>query len=280
MSDNASRAVADRATDPAASTSTPGLAWLLAGLMAGAGAIHFALAPSHAGGELIDPLGFAVAGWFQLGIAAVIVARKASRNVYATAVIGNLVLIGLWAWSRIWGLPVGTHAFEPEAIGSIDLLVVLLQAAAVIVAVTLLVAPAAIRVAPLAAGLAAMAMMGAATAAVVSPQAADHGHASGAAHSDGHGADMVAEMAAIDAARCDTDFNVAGYYTETAALGIDTYGGGSMAGHDDHGSLLETLAVSDPLGGRGSAHLDRLVSLSSQAVSESAAGAVVAALGA
>lgn len=264
-----------------AASQTPGLAWLLAGLMAGSGVIHLAMAPAHAGGDLIDPLGFALAGWFQLGIAAMVLARRAARGTYVAAIVGNLALIGLWAWSRTWGLPVGSHAFEPEQVGGIDLLTVALQAAGVVVAAALVVSPraAASRLTPVVAGLAAFAVLGAATAAVVSPDAASHNHAGGESAGGGHshgGADMAAEMAAIDAARCDLGFNPAAYYAETNILGIDTYGGGAMA-HDDH-SLLSAVAVTDPLGGRGSPQLDLLVGLSTKATSESAAGAVVAEL--
>jgi hypothetical protein len=283
MAEHAATPVKDLDTEPSGpDSSIPGLAWLLAGLMAAAGAIHFALAPSHSEGGLLEPLGFALAGWFQLGIATLIVAKRANRSTWSAAVVGNLVLIGLWAISRTVGLPLGAHAFESEAVGGIDLLTVVLQAGAVMTAGALLMAPRGIRLSPLVAGLAAFALMGVATAAVVSPEAADHGHSESAGgHSDGHGgASMEADMAAIDAQRCDTAFNTVGYYVETSLLGVDTYSGGTMdTGHDTHGSLLDTLAAGDPLAGRGSAHLDTLVSLSSQANSESAAGAVVAALG-
>ena len=264
----------------------PGLAWVLAGTMAGAGAIHLAMAPGHAGGDLIDPLGFVLAAWVQFGIAAMVVAGRARRGTWTLAVVANLVLIGAWAWSRVWGLPFGAHAFEPEEIGGIDLLTVALQSVGVVVATTLLAAPRSLhaRLTPVVAGLAAVAVLGVATAAVVSPDAASHGHAGAEAASGGHGHGgdgdaMAAEMAAIDAARCDLGFNSASYYDETAILGVDTYGGGAMAGDHGHGSLTDVVAAPDPLGGRGSAQLDTLVSLSSQAISESAAGAVVAELG-
>lgn len=251
-------------------------AWLLAGLMAGAGATHFAMAPSHASAGILEPLGFAAAGWFQFAVAAAVVARRATRPVLLAAVAGNLALIGLWAWSRLVGLPVGAHPFEPEAVGNIDVLVVGLQVAAIVVALVMLASPGLLRLTPVAGGVAAVAVLGLATAAVVSPEAAEHGHG-GDGH--GHGTDAIAEMVAIDEARCDTDFNVASYYTETAVLGIDTYTGGHMADdHHGHGSMIDTVLTPDPLGGRGSVHLDTLVSLSSQAISESAAGAVVAEL--
>ena len=254
--------------------------------MAGAGAIHLALAPSHAEGGLIEPLGFALAAWVQFGIAAMVVARRASRGTWMVAVVVNLVLIMAWAWSRVWGLPFGAHAFEPEGVGSIDLLTVVLQGAGVVVASTLLASPrrSFSRLTPVVAGLAAVAVLGVATAAVVSPEAAGHGHGESAAAGGGHGHGatsdaMAAEMASIDAARCDLNFNPASYYAETAVLGVDTYAGGAMAMDHSSSSLIDVVAAPDPLEGRGSAQLDRLVSLSSQANSESAAGAVVAELG-
>ena len=260
-------------------TPSSGTAWLLAGLMAATGAIHLAMAPVHAGSSLIDPIGFAVAGWFGLGVAGVIIAGRATTRTWAVALAGNLVLIGLWGWSRTVGLPVGGHASSAEAVGGVDLVTVALEVAAVMVATALLVAPRSLRLGAPVAAIGALAVLGVATAVVVSPESASHGHDGAGGH--GHdGGDHFAEMAAIDASRCDLDFNPAAYYTETAILGIDTYGGGAMAGgHDDHGSLTDAVAVVDPLGGRGSKHLDTLVSLSSQADSESAAGRVIEQLG-
>ena len=71
-------------SDPDRSEATqPHLGWLVAGLSAGAGVIHLAMVPVHAGGGLLDPLGFAAFGWFQLAIAAVIPASIAPPTTAA-----------------------------------------------------------------------------------------------------------------------------------------------------------------------------------------------------
>jgi hypothetical protein len=179
MSDQSSTAVMDGNTDPGLSeTQGPGLAWLLAGLMAAAGAIHFAMAPGHSvEGDgvvgLLEPLGFVIAGWFQFGIAAVILAGRGNRTTWMAAMVGSVALIGLWLMSRTIGLPIGAEAFEAEAVGGVDLFTVVMQAGAAITASILMVAPRSIRLSPVAAGLAVLALMGAATVAMVSPAAAE-----------------------------------------------------------------------------------------------------------
>ena len=110
---------------PPSSEGEPGasgidLGWAVAGLSAAAGAIHLAMVPSHAGGELIDPIGFAVVGWFQIMCAAVIISGRAGRNLYRAVVLGNLVVLGLWIWSRTTGLPVGAHSGVAEDVTIVD----------------------------------------------------------------------------------------------------------------------------------------------------------------
>lgn len=277
MSEHRSTALEDRAPDGASrsSGSTPGLAYILAGLMAGAGAIHFAMAPAHAGEDLIETLGFAAAAWFQFAIAGLILARRTSRNLYSVAVIGNLLLIGLWAWSRLVGLPVGAHAGEADAVGGVDLLTVTLQAGAIVVALVCLTAPRSFRISPTVAAIGAMAVLGAATAAVVSDEAAEHAHGGDSEHAAGGHDDAghEADMAAIDDARCDTEVNVASYYEETDLLGVDTYAGGDMT--HEHGSLIDDVISTNPLVGNGTPELDRVISLSAQASGEAAAGMAV-----
>src|SRR4051794_27596398 len=87
----------------------PNLGWVVAGFSAGAAIIHFGMTPIHGGGQLIDPLGFALAGIFQLVVAALIVTDRGGKRVYQAAILGNLALIGLWIWSRTAGLPLGDH---------------------------------------------------------------------------------------------------------------------------------------------------------------------------
>ena len=91
--------------------------------------------------------------------------------------------------------------------------------------------------------------------------------------------------------RCDRGFNIPAYWDEAEALDVDVYQGGAMtaSAHGHHGDPADPQpsgdvdaddVVADPTGGRGSAELDQLVSLTSLAgTGESAAGRLVAELG-
>ena len=104
----------DPASTPAADTDGPG-AWsrpgmvLLAALAASAGVIHLAMVPSHAGAWLPEGIAFAIAGWLQIGLAALFLARP-SRVALRVSCILNLVFVGAWVVSRVWGWPVGPQA--------------------------------------------------------------------------------------------------------------------------------------------------------------------------
>lgn len=293
---------ADAPTPPGTSATehAPHLGWAVAGLSAAAGAIHFAMVPGHAGGSLVDPVGFAVVGWFQLLVAGAILADRAGRTLYRVAVVGNVAVLGLWLWSRTAGLPVGSHSGVAEDFGTVDGISALLEVGLVLVAARILLAPrderlAVGRVMPV---LAAVAALGLATTAITSTEAAEHGgpgHAHGAGeaadgHAHGGAADPAAHtalMTEIDASRCDTGFNIPAYWDETAYLGVDTYQGGAMAtttaehAHDatGGGGATPTTEV-DPTGGRGSEDLDRLVALTSlSSGGELAAAQLVSKLG-
>lgn len=258
----------DDARDRVAPGSQP-LAYLLAGLMAGAGIIHLVMVPIHAGGSsLLDPLAFAAAGWFQLAVAAAILTGSARRWVFTATVVANLAMVGVWVWSRTAGLPVGSHAGVAEDVGTVDLLCVGLELAAVALAGALLLARHPLRTGVLAPALGAVAVLGLTTTVIVAPDTAEHGgHTHGEAADDHHGGtDHVAEMAALDRRRCDLGFNPTAFWQEAEALGVDTYAGGAMAPHDtSDGSLESVVGSTQPLGGRGSPGLDRLISATSAA---------------
>lgn len=222
----------------------PGLAAriLLASLSAGAGAVHLALVPSHAGSSVAEGIGFAAAGWAQLLLAAVVVARPGKRLLQASIAL-NLVLIAAWALSRTSGLPFGAHAGHPETVGGIDLLTVAFEAVGSIAAAVVMARPAVwqrLSAASVAAGaiVPAVALV-AATAAIASPSARDHaasahgdhntelasgsdgspiGHADRHAHDDaplngdghGHAGDHAEPVAAEG--RCDWKFNTTEFW--------------------------------------------------------------------
>ena len=108
---------ADRADEPARGTE-PHLGWALAGLSAAAGGIHLAMTPLHAAVGWEESLGFAAAGWFQLAIAGMVLADRATKRTYQVAVGANLLFIGIWVWSRTLGLPIGESpgVAEPAAV--------------------------------------------------------------------------------------------------------------------------------------------------------------------
>ena len=57
---------------------TAAAGWLrtmLAAACAGAGVIHLAMVPSHAGGAMLEATGFAAFGWAQLAVAVLLVVR-------------------------------------------------------------------------------------------------------------------------------------------------------------------------------------------------------------
>lgn len=266
---------------------------LLAGLTAAAGIIHVAMVPVHAGGSLVDPVGFALAAWAQLWIAATLITGKAGRRTVIASLAVNAVLSGLWLWSRTLGLPWGSHAGVKEAIGGVDALTVGLQLAAMISGGYALMVPQRERGFRLAPALGAVAALGLATAAVASPDAATHGHsastgtvATGATSSDGHAhggstgtADALrAELATIDKNRCDQAFNPVSYWDEARYLGIDIHGGGAITvpSATDTSSATAIVGSSDAFGGRGSADLDSLVTMTGEAgTSEGAAARLV-----
>jgi hypothetical protein len=293
---------------PASAGAAPHLGWALAGLSAGAGVIHFAMVPGHADGGLLEPLGFAVVGWFQLVVAAAVLADRASARWYQAAIAGNLAAIGLWVWSRTTGLPFGAHEGVAEDVSAIDAAAVLLEVGVVLLAVRLLLAPGRTAVGRLAPALVAVAALGLTTTVITSPDAASHGGTGhdDAAHGDaGHddaahetaagdhhgstaaaGDDHATLMEQIDADRCDRGFNTASYWAEAEYLGIDTYQGGAMAasdaGHGDPGAEAAAADAPepDPTGGRGSVVLDELVAATSMASGgEVAAARLVTQLG-
>jgi hypothetical protein len=113
---------------------------LLATLSFAAGAIHLVMAPSHAGESTIEGAGFLIAGWLQVGLAAALLLQSSRLLLRATVVL-NLVLIGLWAVSRIWGLPFGAHAWHAEDVSAVDLTCVGIEAGLIVMSAALLARP-------------------------------------------------------------------------------------------------------------------------------------------
>jgi hypothetical protein len=265
----------------------PALAWLLAAINVACAAIHFAVILEHSDGALIVPLGFAAAGWFQLAVAGALVLRKPTPFVYGAALLGNLAIIVVWIFSRTAGLPWAPYNGVAEDVGTLDLVATSLEAAAVVLALYLLLAPSkawSMQAPALIVGVAAITL---ATVALVSPHEDHHGNAAttvsaagGHSHGGSSGAtattgdDHAAEMLRIDRARCDWGFNPASYWDEALQMNVDTHMGGKMAeahAPDPASDAAAPLAFD----GRGSEQLDRLVSLTSQSGGEGAAARLI-----
>src|SRR5262245_46086658 len=103
---------------PPVSWSRPAMV-LLATLSACAGAIHLAMVPQHAAEWLPAGLAFAAAGWIQIGLAVLLVARPSATALRASCLL-NVVFVGAWLVTRIWGWPFGPEAFVPEAASFVD----------------------------------------------------------------------------------------------------------------------------------------------------------------
>ena len=93
----------------------------LAALSLGAGGIHFAVSGGHFDLSWKHGAFFAVAAWLQLAWAAAVVMRP-SRRLLLAGVAGNAAILGLWAMSRVWGVPVGPDAWTPEEASLADIL--------------------------------------------------------------------------------------------------------------------------------------------------------------
>lgn len=161
----------------------------LASASAGAGAIHLAMAPSHASEWLAEGVAFALAGWLQLALAVAFLVRPSRRALF-TACAANLVFLGSWLWTRTAGPPFGPEAGVAHDAGLVDLTTVGLEIAVVVLAAGALISPAAwkstsvtwrasLLVLPI--GVLALA-----TIAITSPSASGHAHAESAADGGHH----------------------------------------------------------------------------------------------
>ncbi|HUR13307.1 MAG TPA: hypothetical protein VM097_02310 [Mycobacteriales bacterium] len=117
---------------------------MLASASLGAGAIHFSAAGEHL--ETWRPLGvaFLVAGAFQVLWALFLVVRDSRPALLAGGLL-SVAFIGTYLLSRTTGLPLGPEAFEPEALGTADLLCCALEVPVAIGALLLARRPAALR---------------------------------------------------------------------------------------------------------------------------------------
>jgi hypothetical protein len=116
------------------------LRWLLAALSLGAGVIHFAVSGEHYELSWAHGSFFAVVAWLQLSWAVAVVVRPTRWLLTAGALL-NAGILGVWAVSRVWGVPIGPDAWTPEAVGWSDALSSVCELGIVALALAVLVRP-------------------------------------------------------------------------------------------------------------------------------------------
>jgi hypothetical protein len=176
------------------------LCWLLAALSAGAAFIHFAVSGEHYDLSWLHGSFFAAIAWLQLAFAVGVILRP-NRRLLVAGVVLNAGIIGVWAMSRIWGVPIGPEAWTPETVGLADVLSSAFEAGIVALSLAVIVRPALAsqRLRP-AVGLpgvaaAALGVAVVSSMAVAPAFAAGHSHgttADGHTHSHGAGAESGA----------------------------------------------------------------------------------------
>jgi hypothetical protein len=117
------------------------LRWLLAALSLGAGVIHFAVSGAHYEVSWAHGTFFAVVAWLQLSWAVAVVLRP-TRRLLIAGVLLNAGILGVWAVSRVWGVPIGPSAWTPESIALSDALSSACEVAIVALALAVIVRPA------------------------------------------------------------------------------------------------------------------------------------------
>ena len=117
-------------------SSVSGLNGSLAALAAGAGAVHFAMVPSHLEHHWSMGVGFVVAGWLQLLWAAVVLVRP-TRRVLLAGGVGSALLVAAYGGVHAVGWPWGVAAWTPEEVTAPGLLCVAFE---ILVAVGVLLA--------------------------------------------------------------------------------------------------------------------------------------------
>ena len=117
------------------------LRWVLAALSLGAGVIHFAVAGEHYELTWAHGTFFAVVAWLQLSWAVAIVLRP-NRSLLTAGVLLNAAILGVWAVSRVWGVPIGPDAWTPESVALPDALSSACELGIVALALAVLVRPA------------------------------------------------------------------------------------------------------------------------------------------
>jgi len=114
--------------------------WLAAAMSVASAAIHYGYAPHHLQEDWAHGWFFVIIATAQLGFAFLVVTRP-TRLLWALATLLNVGIIGTWIVSRTSGLPFGPEALRKEAVGTADVVSIVLEGAVIVLAAVALFAP-------------------------------------------------------------------------------------------------------------------------------------------
>lgn len=217
----------DQGPSTATASWADALRMLAVAALIGAGAIHFAYAPTHFDEALSHGVFFVAVAWAQFTAAfALLRWRNRSEPWFAAAVL-SLGVMSVWLVTRTTGLP----GESSEAVGFADALATGLAGLTVLAAVGALWPAVAARpiprLTPVVGALGAIALVGTVSFSLNPSVGHDHTHVDGA---DGHDHDGdVEEVSVSRDARCDIGFNTA-RFNETARQAEPVI-------HDDEGGV-------------------------------------------
>lgn len=92
---------------------------IIAALLAAAGGLHLAALPGHLNESAAAATFFAAVAVGQL-VGAVLVATRLSPRTTVAVILGNVVVLAIWAVSRTTGLPVGGELGVREPLAALD----------------------------------------------------------------------------------------------------------------------------------------------------------------
>ncbi|WP_374969516.1 hypothetical protein [Terrabacter sp. BE26] len=110
---------------------------LLAATLVGGAAIHVAVVPEHLQEWPVAGVFFIVLAVLQAGAAMALRQRRGGAVLLLVTAISTGPAV-IWAWSRVWGLPIGPEPGVPEPVGLPDCAAAALELSAVVLAVVLL----------------------------------------------------------------------------------------------------------------------------------------------
>jgi hypothetical protein len=119
---------AEEKAGPARATARPYVLGGLAALSAGAAAIHFAATFAHFSQYVPYGVFFLVVSWAQLIWPSVLLWRP-TRWWLGLGIAGNAAIVAIYVASRTAGLPFGPDVSHSEAVGALDIVSVILEAA-------------------------------------------------------------------------------------------------------------------------------------------------------